>query len=732
MKAPLIFPLLVLLFALESMAQGVPPPTPVPTATPVEEPDVVKISTALIQIDVTVTDKKGKVITDLRRDEIEIYENGQKQDISNFGFISNVRRSVEAEKKTGSGAAAPVLPPSSLKPEQVRRSIALVVDDLTLSFESTYYVRRALKKFVDEQMQDGDLVAIIRTGAGIGALQQFTNDRRQLYAAIERVRWNSIGAGGIGAFTPLEAKPPQVVPTPEPAPGERTTEGIEREFNDFRNGLFATGTLGAINYVVRGMAELPGRKSIMLLSDGFKLFTKDAGGTVESGRVLEAVRRLVDQANRASVVVYTMDARGLQITGITAADDTGGRTSQEIEQAASDRRDELLDTQDGLKFLARETGGLAIVNNNDLSGGIRKILDDQSYYLVGYEPDADTFDPKTRRFNRLDVRVSRPGTKVRYRSGFFGVSDEKTVSAPQSGEQALVHALTSPFAVSDIALRLNTLFVGDKQGMPYVRSLLHIPAAGLTFTDQPDGGKKAVFDVLAVGFGDNGTVADQISKTFTVTINKSAYERALKRGFVYDFTFPIKKPGAYQLRVALRDHSSERVGSANQFVEVPNLKKERLTLSGVVLENLPYDLWKKRNDNPGPDASGTEPTDPLNDTSVRQFRAGTVLNYAFSIYNAKGGAAAAANVTAQMRLFFEGKQIFEGKPQPVTTVSKTNVKALSFASSLSLASKMAPGEYVLQIVVTDSLAKEKRNTVSQFVQFEIVESALDDPRHAAR
>ena len=282
-----------------------------------------------------------------------------------------------------------------------------MVDDLTLSFESTYYVRRALKKFVDEQMQDGDLVAIIRTGAGIGALQQFTTDRRQLYAAIEKVRWNASGTGNIGAFAPLEARIDTGQEPDEPQPGERTAEGIERENADFRASVFATGTLGAINYVVRGMAELPGRKSVMLLSDGFKLFTKDATGFVDSGRVLASLRRLIDQANRASVVVYTMDARGLQVTGITAADNTSGRSAEQIQQAASDRNDELRDTQDGLRFLARETGGISIVNNNDLSGGIRKILDDQSYYLVGYQPDDETFDPKIRRFNKLDVRVTR-------------------------------------------------------------------------------------------------------------------------------------------------------------------------------------------------------------------------------------------------------------------------------------------------------------------------------------
>ena len=134
--------------------------------TPPEDNDVVKISTNLIQIDVSVTDKKGKVITDLQPDEIEIYENGIKQTITNFSFVSSVRTSTEAPKVIDK-TAIPV-PPVLLKPENVRRTYALVVDDLSLSFESAYQTRRALKKFVDEQMQEGDLVAIIRTGAGIG------------------------------------------------------------------------------------------------------------------------------------------------------------------------------------------------------------------------------------------------------------------------------------------------------------------------------------------------------------------------------------------------------------------------------------------------------------------------------------------------------------------------------------------------------------------------------------
>ncbi|HEX2640997.1 MAG TPA: VWA domain-containing protein [Pyrinomonadaceae bacterium] len=203
---------LVLVLACISLAQQ---PTPTP-----DSDDVVKISTSLIQIDVTVTDKSGKVVRDLKPEEFEVYENGKKQAISNFTFISNTR---EIEPPAASPASGQVLPPPPIRPERVRRTIALVVDDLSLSFESTYFARRALKKFVDEQMQDGDLVAIIRTGAGIGALQQFTTDKRQLYAAIERLRWNPAGTGNIGAFAPLRLSCPTMMRlTPNPVSAPRT------------------------------------------------------------------------------------------------------------------------------------------------------------------------------------------------------------------------------------------------------------------------------------------------------------------------------------------------------------------------------------------------------------------------------------------------------------------------------------------------------------------------------
>src|SRR5205085_6321094 len=133
----------------------------------------------------------------------------------------------------------------------------------------------------------------------------------------------------------------------------------------------------------------------------------------------------------------------------------------------------------------------------------------------------------------------------------------------------------SPFAVGGLDLRLNALFGSDDKAGSFVRSVLHVDAANFKFSDEKDGTKKAAFEVLAMSFGDNGQIVDRIGKSYTMSLKPDAYKQILEKGFVYHFTFPVKKPGAYQYRVALRDAQGGAVGSASQFIEVPDLKKNR-------------------------------------------------------------------------------------------------------------------------------------------------------------
>lgn len=739
---------LILLLSLGLNAFGQNPP-PRPTLSPQQdkqdksaEDDVVRITTNLVQVDVTVTDKKGQPVTDLRPEEVEILEDNRPQKVTNFSYVALAgggRGQPVASAPTAERGVPPV-PPVRLRPEEVRRTVALVVDDLSLSFESAYYARQALKKFVDQQMQPGDLVAIIRTGGGMGALQQFTSDKRLLAAAIERVRFNMLGRGGVSAFSAIEDDPlarTTLGGAADDSPtGSRDRDPVD-SIKDFREELFAVGTLGALNYIVRGLRDLPGRKSVMLISDGFQIFTRRGDNFERSDRILESLRRLTDLANRASVVIYTMDARGLQTLSLTAEDNTSGLTPDEVESRLADRRSEFFESQSGLNYLSQQTGGLAIRGNNDLSYGIKRMLDDQQgYYLIGYRPDESTFDPVTgrRRFHKISIKLKRPGLSHRTRTGFYGITDEQAVPVRRTRDEQLAGAITSPFNSSGVGLRLTSLFGSDPKVGSFVRSIMHINVRDLTFVDEPDGWHKTVFDVLALTFGDNGQVIDQMSRVQTIRMRGDTYERALRNGLVYNLSVPIKKAGAYQLRAALRDTASERVGSASQFIEVPDLKKNRLTVSGIVLQGLDPAAVKKSLEQSqaqngaapaGTDAAQkaedeTSNLDPQASPALRRFQRGMVMQYGFVVYNAK--LTPAPQLTTQLRLFRDGKLIFTGKVTPLNLAGQTDLKRIAGGAGLQLGAEMTPGEYVMQIIVTDALAKEKQRTATQWMDFEIVKS----------
>jgi VWFA-related protein len=724
---------LALIFALfiTALSQN---PRPTPQQGQADEDDVVRITTNLVQVDAVVTDKSGKLVTDLRPEEVEILEDGRPQKITNFSFVSiesGSSQPVAVTPATPVDKTAPPIPPVRLKPEQVRRTVALVVDDLGLSFESTHFVRQALKKFVDRQVQPGDLVAIIRTAGGVGALQQFTSDKQQLYAAIERVKWNPQGRGGVGAFAALQGDPLAQIrdqmpnkPSPDDDNRDRT---VGDDVDQFREDLFAVGTLGALNYVVRGMRELPGRKSILLMSDGIKISYRD--DPTRSTRVLDALRRLTDLANRASVVIYTMDARGLQPLGLTAEDNTGGFTIEQLEAQLENRRSEFFESQSGLDYLARQTGGFPIRNTNDLSAGIQRVLEDQKgYYLIGYRPDESTFDPMTgrRKFHKITLKIKRPGLSHRTRTGFFGITDEQAVPQRRTRAEQLIGALTSPFNSGGVKTRLTSLYGNDPKAGSFVRSLLHIEARDLTFTQETDGWHKAVFDVMAVTFGDNGTVVDEISRTHTVRVRGETYKRVLENGFVYTLTVPVKKPGAYQLRTALRDTPTERIGSASQFIEVPDVAKNRLTLSGIVVGGTEVSAKPNETASASPAKTAEEqPTDfdPQAGPAVRRLRRGMVMTYGYVIYNAQvDKATGRPQLQTQMRLFHDGKEIFAGRLQPFDASGQVDFKRLAAGGALQLGTNLPPGEYILQIIVTDMLAKEKYRTATQWIDFEIIKS----------
>lgn len=712
--------------------------------TPPAGEEVVKITTNLIQVDVTVTDKNGKTVPGLTAQDFEVYENGEKQNISNFAFISSVARegTVAAGQDPGAGTGKPSAP---LAPGQVRRAIAIVVDDLNLSFQSVFYTRIALRKFVNEQMQANDLVAVIRTGGGVGALQQFTSDKRVLLEAIEKIRWNPLGSAGVDAISPIEQDHQDIT--------ERTADDLNalnaavavddsgrisgrkrpnlttekardyndtRNFNEFAEGVHATNALATIGYIIKGMSELPGRKAMMLFSDGLRINSESTKARGDG--VLSRLQEAVETANRTSVVVYTFDTRGLKSLGSQAADTNNEITEKKRDEKVAERLVNFNQGQDGLAYFAKQTGGKALLNSNDLNGGMERVLEEQSgFYLLAYQPDTDTFDPAKHRFNKLEIKVTRPGLKASYRSGFFNSTNTNPVThGAVAAEQQMAKALTSPFARNEIAVSVNALFADDAADGPYLRSFVHIDASKLKFTTDDEDWNKATFDISAVAFGDNGMPVEKQETKYTIKSRGPTFDAILRNGFVYVLIMPVKKPGLYQYRVAVRDTDTGKIGSASQVLEVPDLSKRKLTASSLAVENVSMTTWQnitqgKIGGNPG---QMQVTSTLLYDTVLKQFPAESVLRYGFEVYNAKLDGSQVPHLEMQTKIVQNNKAVAEGSVMKFNPAGQPDPRHLKISGNMLLKDSLQPGDYVLHVTVRDLNAKQ---VTTQIFPFEIVE-----------
>jgi VWFA-related protein len=688
-KAFLALLLAVCIF-LPALAQTKPAAPPQPQK-PSDDDDVVRISTNLVQVDAVVT-KDGRPVTNLTADDFEIYEDGRKQAITSFAYVSNVSNTTATAPASTGDKKAEGPPPAPIRANQPHRTIAFVVDDLGMSAESMGLARHQLRKFIAQQLQPTDLVAIMRTGSEVGVLQQFTNDKRLLNRSVERLRWNPCSRTGFSVFSAAGSG----------AAGE-----------GFACGYSYSKTGRGLRFILDGMAQLPGRKSLVLMSDDIPRenqetilsgdFVSSYSNTVNLNAMLQ---KLAEKAIRSSVVIYSVDTQGLQYTGPTAADAIGRgpnmssarQITDEINRLMSDRSRLLFTRRGGGDLLARQTGGFQVFNSNSFR--LDQIVEDQSgYYLIGYRPTDETFN---RRFHHIKAKVKRSGMSLRTRFGFFGVSEEEAEKGQPSPRELTNLALTSPFAAQDINLDITSFFANDKTGTSLIRSFVYLDAKDMTFTPV-DGRQQVSFELHGAVFGDNGSVVQQLTRAGTVSLSKDEYEYALRNGMGLTFDMPVKRPGAYQVRIAARDTASSHIGSAGEFVTVPNLNNRKLAVSGMVL-------------GVGTDGPGLDLANP----GARRFTPGSDIHFGYVIYNATTESGTPRNIVMQAKIFRDGKSVYSAQEVPVKTATNQTDPTRVFANGIvRLAQDLEPGNYYLQVTVTEAGAKKKEAMVVQWADFEI-------------
>jgi len=671
-----------------------------------------KTTATVLTVDAVVTDKDGRHVTDLTAEDFEVTYRGRRQTPQHATYVSSGDASNVEARATGdpeprpepparvrqNPAASAISDALAVRRAKPGRTIAVVIDDLGLSFRDMADTRRALRRFVDEQIEPGDLVAIVRAGGGMGALQQFTTDRRLLHMAIDRMRW-SFMSRQFGAFAAVNS-------------GGSTRNGETPD--GLRDRMLATGSLGAIEFVARGMQHLPGRKAIVLLAQGFGAMFEDRG---ESGQVWRALARMLDRANRAGVAIYTVDAGGLQTGGLSAADtidprvrDYGligrdtfmepsyMRNHEHLLGAQAGRRHALYGAQEQLRFIAEQTGGLATVNNNDLNAGFRRALEDQrGYYLLGLQtPDA--IQGSAWEHGGVNVRVRRSGLHVRSRQGPFGPADPRR--EPVGPDDPLLLAALSPFAAPGITMRLTALFGHDASAGPFVRTMLFIDANGLTFTRADDGRHVSEAEIAQLAIDDNGQVVGSWRRTLTLRLTDEQLDEARTHGVTYGTRMALEQPGAYQVRTSVQDKASARLGSASQFLEVPEVRSGRLALSGVLLQAARPDQNTVKDAEAAVEheAADRGREDILGKPSLRIFRPGTSLVFAYEIYDGTDGT---APFEASAALLRDGTVVYRGQTDTIARQAEgPRVKTIPVGGVLSLGQQMPPGTYTLEVSVS--------------------------------
>ena len=547
---------------VSAMAQTKPAAQPAQSAD--DKDDVVRITTNLVQIDAVVT-KNGKPVTNLTADDFEIYEDGKRQTITSFAYISNISASpASAPVKTTPDKSEPdpgVPPAGPIQRDVPRRTIAIVVDDMGLSGQSLAQARRQLQKLIAEDLQPNDLVAIIRTGGKMGALQQFTNDKRVLTRAVNQLSWNPCSRLGLAVLNRVE--------------DQRGGGCI---------GVTAKETLKAVRFILDAMGRLPGRKSMILLSDDIPERLMRPGDVNADAMTIGTdvwnyggwLQRITETAIRSSVVIYSVDTQGLQYTGVTAGDAVSGSIPErkpELVSLLNQRFRTLQERREGALKIARQTGGFQVTNSNSFE--LDSILEDQSgYYLIGYRPGAETFN---RKFHHISAKVKGSGLTVRTRTGFFGVTEEDAARTRPTAQDETNLALASPFGAQDIELDLTSFFTSDKtQGSKnegsLVRSFVYVNANNLTFTQVNDR-QQTSLEMHGVIVGDNGSIVEQVKHTAVLSLRQTEYQQALRDGLNLRLDIPVKRPGSYQVRIGVRDQNSAKLGSAGEFVVSPDVKK---------------------------------------------------------------------------------------------------------------------------------------------------------------
>ncbi|MGH9346758.1 MAG: VWA domain-containing protein [Vicinamibacterales bacterium] len=538
-----------------------------------------------VEVDVTVTGAGDEFVRNLGRDDFEVLEDGKAQDVSTFGLVDLPYEVRSAAPALSSTRIEPDVRSNAAVPEG--RVFVIVLDDLHTSPLRSARVKEAARQFTERYVGAHDLVSIIYTSGRSGASQEFTPSSTLLLASIDKFMGRKVRSALLERLDQYRRQDDRK--TQADIRLQHIADPLEAERARQAESLLETlERLGDLLGSTRGR-----RKSVVLISEGIDYDIHNAVRQTTSGlstftssyaqAIVDRLRRAIGAMTRANVIVYGIDPRGIATTGDDMIEVGSFPENPLMGLTASALQDELRRAQESLRVLSEETGGFAATSSNDFSSAFERIVRQNStYYVLGYRSNNTRADG---RFRQIDVRVKRPGVRVRARKGYLAPSSRETRSATMSPRaepaDVLRQTLNNPLPLGGVPLRA---FAAPFKGPGVTGSVLlglEMDARNFRF-GQEGGFYTDTVDAAVVAVDAEGRFLDGDRHSVALRLKPETYEAVRAKGLRLMFRLNLA-PGRYQLRAGAHETGSAAVGSVHYDIEVPDFNQAPLSLSGVVL-----------------------------------------------------------------------------------------------------------------------------------------------------
>jgi VWFA-related protein len=722
-------------------------------SSPTQGDDVVRVNTALVQTDVTVFDRNGTFVENLKREQFVLKVDGKPRDISFFERVKAGSHNEEAQLAAARGNANSGNSSGTTIPLDRGRTIFFFVDDLHVSASNIVQVRESLKRFIDRTMGQNDEAAIVTSSGQIGFLQQLTDNKSVLRAAVERItpRSQNVHDAERPAMSEHQA---MLVEQNDRNVLDFFIDALLREFPGIprqiagdmvrqraaamlqQAGMITTNTLASLEGLVKSTARLPGRKLVLLVSGGFLLDQNHSDA-------YDRLRRVTSAAAKAGVVIYSIDARGL----VASTDDPSSPIPFDpTGRLARASGGELAATQDGLYALAHDTGGRAFFNSNALSAAVTRAVQESSvYYLLAWRPENE--EQSSQRFRRVEVSVmGRPELLVRFRRGFGEVEPAESSARQKKAKEParlttpmeeLHSTLQSQYPVGALPVSVTLNFLNVPQRGSVLATSLKITTNQIRL-ETTGATQGANIDIAGLILDVEGKVVSSFENRLTIKVNSADPKSTPPESLLYNH-FSAIKPGIYQVRVAAREAKQGRMGSGFQWIEIPDLASKTLALSTLIVgERRPGADDPPRGDQNKPGGEQS-PFGQVRLNVDHRFARSSRLRFLTFVYNAVGAnsvvptpespdrvasdvsmiptssTGAGPDLAVQVQVFRDNEPVITDPLHKVSVEGIADLSRVPYAAELTL-SGLQPGRYVLQVTVIDRLAK---TSASQRFNFEV-------------